>query len=1417
LYKNNTLANGWRGIERGERKRISQTIRRGISEGKASSEIALDIRKGRATRLSKAQASSLVTTATTAVHAKADHSVYQSNSEAMRGWQYVAVLDTSTTPICRHRDGTLYLVGDIQYLPPAHWHCRSITIPVFKSWNDLAKLENLQYVRQRNLRGLSDKQKGYYDGLVPQREGYGQWLQRQSTDVQLRHLGSQQAVNAFSSGKFDAKKFTNVNNQTIGIRDLARLSAQKYAAPGTVRRFDSAKHELDQLRLGASTPDDLLGDKELAATLTKYYTLQAGDLSGVLSLTNYRGILIASKKANQKAVLKSPPTEKQMIFNPITKRYEDTRLYQPSPNTLNNNLRLMRESDALTVADKDFIADINTRLSGTMGVNQRAAVVDNLRTVFTRYRNNPEPWVNFKAVLNAQIKFDVMNVSDAIETTLRANSDVLKKLKIDNFIDPVLGVVQMDDLAASFIDNIKLKNKWESRTAPKVAKELRNVFDYKIPVKLRRRMSDRDLQQFYLKFANRLSLADSPDRDAFAVSLGRDLYNLANYNGSKNEWYNLGMRLLSAKNVDKFFEIDTFGVQKRRLKSGLSGRYFGPYYDTLSYNIRIVDPRIQNYAQLTRKVEVGLRTGVINKNQRLYFRKGYKTYFVKEAPGLYYDTRIPITSTKSFSNFPDEFIDGEFVDALNWAAQAEYRIDEDFHNFIIKLINFRDDKGKAAFYDDINGYRAYMASRGDTYERFKAMEWLSVGNKSFSNHPFIDSRARVYDRGFIGPQSGEAFRPFLSTAKESILGVNGYKNLNDQVGAFLGGLSDKLEGKYNGLSIRGRQAIAATYRDEMISIGNKMIRNKPQDIRDILTNKLVLEIDPEEQGKFFRFAIELAKIDTYLKANNNNLRSLDKYKTALALEQDASSSGAQIIALTTRNKQLAEISNVVNTDQKRRLYDEIAADTFNDPRFKRINERLGLSEKDLRKAAKAGNMVSLYGAGARTVALNVEGKLAKVLDIDTNVLVVRAAERDAVLDQISARAARYKNFDVDTYDELMGLRKQVKDSFDKGLSPGDDIMEELYFLTPDTREFVDKMTKNYEKVVTPKDFSDIARIMTSHLDERVPILQDFTSYLGRLAGAFISTAKPSNSDMDWKSVAKLQLLGKRGKRYQLPDAVNRALGLPPGEFVSEAFLKKIGGWDPNGNLADMFLGVEKGTTRKTGKKFFKIELFQIELFGGIELFQANRLPKSWTHAPWVNFDGKVLEQSFSKKYQTRLAYRDKDGNWVVNILDVSDRTEATWWEQFINKSGKIADVADLAKAKTAYAVNGNHSNDAVIVKRFHEWGRKAKVFTSTIHDAFFTNAGDMLEARRALKGIYANTMKVNVIEETLKEMKRRGLPSSVYREYRNEAIELGLIPVAGRSKIGGKVLRKEDILTVEDILEDVSDEFNDNRYWYGVG
>jgi SPP1 gp7 family putative phage head morphogenesis protein len=959
LYQNDKLEPGWSRLALAERKRITAIIRKGLSEGLDTATLARRVRKSSVFKISKFHSRALVTTAITAIRSEVDHAIYEANEKVIVGWQYVAVLDSRTTDICRHRDGTTYPVSDRSHLPPAHYNCRSTTTPVFKSWEDVDKLESVAQVRKRNLKNLTPEQVAFYDGQTPARESYHEWLSRQPTEIQLRHLGDYQKLELFRSGKLKANKFTNPEGNSIGLQELRQLTDSGLTLPNDTQKFALAKEKLDTMKIWATNPDDFINDAKLTNTLKDFYVLQTKELDGTLSLTNYRGLLIGSKKGVKKRVLTHPPRDDQVIFNPITGRYEDARLYRPNPKVLENSLRLVDESDKLLDRDKEFIRAFARKLDEEMSINERAVVVENLRTTFSRYRENGEIWGNYKAVSQSQIKFDVMNISDNLETQIRKDADVLKKLLQSNYIDPVLGPTQLKELHDKFIPNILAKNKWEDTVAPKVARELRSAFHLDIPIKIRARVNDKQLNHFYLKFAQQLSLADTPDRDQLAVQLGRDLHNLAGLNGDRKKWYNLGLKILESKNAKKFYEVETFGVQKRRMKSRMSGKYFGPYYDTLSYNIRIIDPRIQNYAKLTRSVELGLRIPATDDKNKLVVRPGFKTYFIDRGILGFEDSRIPITSTSSFNEFPTDFIDKDFARALNWTSSAKYKIDNDFYDFVNKLLYFQDDKGQAKHYNERNEYRKYIASRGDSYERFKAMEWLRKDEKSFSNLAFIDHRARIYERGFIGPQAGETFRPFLNTAEEKSLSPELFDVFKDQVGSFLGGLNDNFEGRYNAFSFPGRQKIAEKWWPELVDLGNKMRRAKPNDIRKILDSPFVAQVDGEELGKFFRFAIESAKIDEHLNGDYSPeaLKKLSKYKTGLALEQDASASGAQIIALTTKNKELAELSNVIPTSYKKRLYDEVAAATFDDPRFRKINEKLGLTEKDIRKAVKYSNMV----------------------------------------------------------------------------------------------------------------------------------------------------------------------------------------------------------------------------------------------------------------------------------------------------------------------------------------------------------------------------------------------------------------------------------------------------------------------------
>ena len=356
-----------------------------------------------------------------------------------------------------------------------------------------------------------------------------------------------------------------------------------------------------------------------------------------------------------------------------------------------------------------------------------------------------------------------------------------------------------------------------------------------------------------------------------------------------------------------------------------------------------------------------------------------------------------------------------------------------------------------------------------------------------------------------------------------------------------------------------------------------------------------------------------------------------------------SSSGAQIIALTTRNKKLAELSNVIPTRQKKRLYDEIAALTFDDPRFKKLNKKLGLTEKELRKAAKAANMVSFYGAGERTQVMNIEAKLAKALAKDSNKLVIRASERDTVLNEISARMARYEKYDPDMFERLKALRKDVKDCFDRGLDPGLELMDQLYFLGPAEREFVERLSRNYAEIITPQDFRLIGTIMSENMAEQVPILKSFTRFFGRLAQDYLLYARPSDSAWDAEAAIGAKVLGVRK-------------GAPPD------VLKRLPGWKPDSVLANILFGIRQ-----------------------------KELPKKWTSVPSINFSGKTIEQVFTQTFEEKLVYKDAEGNWITNFVQIPQKTDPTFWEEITNKSGKINDIADVTQARTGYGVSMNHS------------------------------------------------------------------------------------------------------------------------------
>jgi len=128
-------------------------------------------------------------------------------------------------------------------------------------------------------------------------------------------------------------------------------------------------------------------------------------------------------------------------------------------------------------------------------------------------------------------------------------------------------------------------------------------------------------------------------------------------------------------------------------------------------------------------------------------------------------------------------------------------------------------------------------------------------------------------------------------------------------------------------------------------------------------------------------------------------------------------------------------------------------------------------------------------------------------------------------------------------------------------------------------------------------------------------------------------------------------------------------------------------------------GARQQEFRRTGFVVGKVEVAEIVKLSEFEVLYPNKMPKTWTQVPWVNFDGKIVEQKFTQTFEERLRYKDAEGNWITNIIQVKQKTDPTWWQEFIDKNNTINDIVDAQKARTAFAVNGGYA-----VIKFREFG-----------------------------------------------------------------------------------------------------------------
>lgn len=244
-------------------KRIGNAIQAGMVAGEDMNTIVRRVIGTRAlngsdgmTEMTRRQVTSVVRTAVQHVSNGARDGFFDANKELFAEEQFVATLDSRTTPICRGLDGKRFKVGKGPR-PPLHFNCRSVRVAVIDgvfagsrpAKPTTERLLVQEYARSRGLTGVRDRDglprgtKGDYDawkrkrirelvGPIPASETYQTWLKGQSVAFQEEVLGKEKAK-LFRNGGLTLDKFVDLNSgREFTLKELAAKHREAFIAAG---------------------------------------------------------------------------------------------------------------------------------------------------------------------------------------------------------------------------------------------------------------------------------------------------------------------------------------------------------------------------------------------------------------------------------------------------------------------------------------------------------------------------------------------------------------------------------------------------------------------------------------------------------------------------------------------------------------------------------------------------------------------------------------------------------------------------------------------------------------------------------------------------------------------------------------------------------------------------------------------------------------------------------------------------------------------------------------------------------------------------------------------------------------------------------------------------------------------------------
>ena len=182
-------------------------------------------------KTARRNAEELVRTSTLTVMREAHLDVFEANADIIASVQWVSTLDNRTTPLCRHLDGKEWTIpgyepkGHNTPFPgtSAHWNCRSVVIPITKTWEQLAKEAGGDSEFAKKLDAIPKGEMASMGGPVDAGTTYEAWFGEQGKERQLEILGP---------GRMEMYE-----RGVLKVADMARMGG----SPMTLEQFNFEK------------------------------------------------------------------------------------------------------------------------------------------------------------------------------------------------------------------------------------------------------------------------------------------------------------------------------------------------------------------------------------------------------------------------------------------------------------------------------------------------------------------------------------------------------------------------------------------------------------------------------------------------------------------------------------------------------------------------------------------------------------------------------------------------------------------------------------------------------------------------------------------------------------------------------------------------------------------------------------------------------------------------------------------------------------------------------------------------------------------------------------------------------------------------------------------------------------------------